>query len=406
MAPDLARLVSASDYELFKKLIQQLSPAKSKDVNWRLRDRALANSIVHTFSSDSDVWPKLQNVCCLATHGGKPVVLSVLYLDKDLRNQLDELDANGETAAVWLATVSDDHFQFALSALHADRGLNKRSWKAFRTPFDKSAQFDFGSNAKRRFQELVSEAIDKSRTFDAVGRLEVHHFDRVIFPDHSHSRRNQNQVSVYAETRNITEEVFNEADELEIRTRKKIDQISVVLDRARRELDIVTLGGKDFIRTVAQAFFKSFCNEAPELEALVRRPIHMQCLARRPDFSLEGQTIVQAAMVDEIRLRSPTGWLCTFECKTRGRLDHDVYDLAEKEFGAQSPFLHGNWMVEAGRIRLEMTPVRVGRAPKIRGIELKPNGRTNLREHEDKDRFIANELLVRWGIFEEPDEDA
>ena len=406
MALDLARLVSASDPDLLEKLIQQLSPAKSQDVDWLLRDRALSNSIANVFSSDGDVWPTLQNVCSLATHGGKPVVLSVLYLDKDLRNQLDELDANAETAAVWLATVSDDHFQFALSALHADRGLNKRSWKAFRTPFDKTAQFDFGNDARQRFQELVREAIDKSRTFDAAGRLEVHHFDRVVFPGHSHSRRNQNQVSVYAETRNVTEEIFNEADELQIRTRKKIDQISVVLDRARRELDVVTLGGKDFIQRVAEGFFQSFCNEVPALEALIRRPIHLQCLARRPNFSLEGQAIVETAMVDEIRLRSPTGWLCTFECKTRGRLDHDVYDLAEKEFRERSPFLHGDWTVEAARIRLEMTPEKIGRAPKLRSIELKPNGRTNLREHEDKDRFIANDLLVRWGIFDGSDEDA
>ena len=400
MAFDLLRLVAACQRDILEALIEQASPERKRTIDWTLADRLLATDLARVFSADGTTWPRLQNIESLALHGGKAIVRSVLYRDRKLRDQLDSLDASGETAAVWLAVASDAHFQFALSALHADRGLYKRSWKAFRAPFSTDAEFKFDVDARGRFEQLVHEAIDKNRYLDAPGRLEVHHFNRVVFPEHSHSRRDQDQVTVYAEMRNVTEEIFNDANEIETRRRKRIDQISVVLERARRELDVITIGGSGFIRTVAQAFCVSFSNETPHLEDLIRRPINLQVLARKPPLPLDGQDLVKAACVDEIRVRSPTGWLCTFERKSRERIEEDVYDVAAREFGDRSPFNKDGWTVEGARIRLDMAPDKVGHGPKVRAVELKPNGRTNLREHEDNDRFIADKLLVRWGILE------
>jgi hypothetical protein len=400
MGSDLTRLVAACERKLLRTFIEKASPTKVSTVNWALADRQLAIELTRIFSSDGSVWPQLQNIESLAMHGGKATVRSVLYRDQRLRDLLDSLDASDETAALWLALTSEPHFQYALSALHADRGLNKRSWKAFRAPFSPEAQFRFDDEAQERFEQLVRDAIGQNRYLDAPGRLEVHHFNRVVFPEHSHSQRDQDQVTVYAEMRNVTEEIFNEADEIETRRRKKIDQISVVFDRARRELDVVSIGGKDFLRNVAHAFCRSFSDEEPALENLIRRPVNLQVLACKPPFPLDGQDLVKSAYVDEIRLRSATGWLCTFERKSRDRKEEDVYDWAAREFGEKSPFKREGYSVEGARIRLDMEPEKVGHGPKVRVAELKPNGRTNLREHEDNDRFIANELLVKWGILE------
>lgn len=397
---DLRRLVAGCQRNLLERLIDQLKPEKKPAIDWSVTDRGLANVLSQAFSSDGSVWPHLQNVASLADHGGRSVVRSVLFRDTKLREDFDDLDASDETAAAWLAVVSDAHFQFALSALHADRGLRKRSWRAYRVPFSADAVLKFDKDSLTHFEARIREAIDRSRYLDQPGRLEVHHFSRVVFPEHSHSPRDQDQVTVYAEMRNITEEVFNDEDELVTRRRKKIDQISVVFDRARRELDVITIGGRDFIMIVAHAFCECFSNELPKLEQLVRRPVNLQMLARKPPFSLEGQNLVERARVDEIRVRSPTGYLFTLERKSREPGADDVYAAAEREFGGRSPFVNEGWTVESARICLTMVPTKVGHGPKIRAVELKPDGRTNLREHEDNDRFIANELLVRWGILE------
>ena len=400
MATDLTRIASACQREFLVALIEKVSLENRRKVNWKLSGRQLARELTRIFSSDGKVWPQLQNIESLAMHGGKAIVRSVLYHEQALRDPLDSLDASDETAAVWLALTSDPHFQYALSALHADRGLNKRSWKAYRAPFSSDARFAYDAKTLGVFQQLVRDAIEKNRALDAPGRLGVHHFNRVVFPQHSHSQRDQDQVTVYAEMRNVTEEVFNDADEIETRRRKKIDQISVVFDRARREIDVVTIGGGKFIRKVAHAFCESFSTEFPELEDLIRRPVNLQVLACKPPLPLDGQDLVEDACVDEIRVMSPTGWLCTFERKSRVRIEEDVYDLAEREFGDASPFKKQGWTVQSARIRLGMKPDKVGLGAKVRTVELKPYGRTNLREHEDKDHFIANFLLVKWGILE------
>jgi hypothetical protein len=400
MTTDLTRIASACQRDLLQALIEKVSLENKRKVNWKLGGRHLARELTRFFSSDGKVWPQLQNIESLAMHGGKAIVRSVLYHEPGLRDSLDSLDASDETAAVWLALTSEPYFQYALSALHADQGLNKRSWKAYRAPFSSHARFVYDAATLEAFEHRVRDAIVKNRALDAPGRLEVHHFNRVVFPQYSHSHRDQDQVTVYAEMRNVTEEVFNEADEIETRRRKKIDQISVVFDRARREIDVVTIGGGKFIRKVAYAFCESFSTEIPDLEDLIRRPVNLQVLAYKPELPLDGQDLVEDACVDEIRVMSPTGWLCTFERKSRVRVVEDVYDLAEREFGDASPFSKQGWRVQSARIRLGMRPEKVGLGAKVRTVELKPNGRTNLREQEDKDRFIANFLLVKWGILE------
>ena len=405
MSSEVLRLVSACRIDLLKELLAKVSPEKTSSVTWTTTGIQLAKRIIKVYAGDAKAWPLLQNVAILAGHGGKMIVRSVVYRDEALRNTLDTLDASDETAAVWLALTSEPYYQYALSALHADLGLNKRSWRAYRVPFSTLAEFKFDRNARKLFESRIRKAIETNRTFDQPGRLEVHHFNRFIFPEYANNGRDQDQVTIYAEMRNVTEEAFSDANKIVIRRRMKIDQVSVVLDRARRELDVVSIGGKEFLHKVAHAFCESFSSEVPAIEELIRRPTNLQALAHKPDLSLNGQDWVEHCYLDEIRVRSPDGLLITLECKSHRRAKVDVYDLADQRFGDRSPFRQLGWKVESARIRLEIMPDRVAGGPKVRTVELKPDGRTNLREHDDRDRFIANTLLVLWGILEPPRND-
>ena len=262
-----------------------------------------------------------------------------------------------------------------------------------------SATITFEQDQLDKFEELVRNAIRICNAFDVPGELETHHFRRTIFPEFTHSRRELDQVTVYAEARLVTEDIF-ENSRLETRVRGKVENISVIFDRERRELDVVTVGGGRFIADVANAFFAAFSNETPPLEALIRRRIDFKRLLRKPDLVLSDQTRFVRAKVDEIRVMSPGGMLSTFDAKSHRDGPTDVYDLAKIDFGDRSPFEYPGWSVVSARIMLFAAPSKPGRKPRPRAVELKSNGHTNLREQDDTDLYIADELLRRWGILE------
>ena len=97
--------------------------------------------------------------------------------------------------------------------------------------------------------------------------------------------------------------------------------------------------------------------------------------------------------------------LYTFDAKAHRDTDRDVYDVAKDDFGERSPFERGGWRVVSARIILFAVPSRPGRKPRPRTVDLKMNGHTNLREQEDADLYIADELLTCWGILEPSDGD-
>jgi hypothetical protein len=252
VAMDLPRLVAACDKSYLRDLIAKLAPKCVAKIDWNFPGRELGQAVQHAIIDVPEAWGKLQQIDSLAQHGTTATVRSVLYHDRSLRNEFDELRDSLETAAAWLALKDDALFECALSALHADRGLNKRSWKAFRATLKKDVTFSFKSDRQAEFETLVRHAIRACNAFDAPGELETHYFCRTMFPEFTHSRRVLEQVTVFAEARLVTEDVFVNS-RLETKVRGKVDSISIIFDRARQELDVVTVGGSRFISDVANA---------------------------------------------------------------------------------------------------------------------------------------------------------
>jgi len=393
------RLVAACDKSYLRDLIAKLEPKCVAKIDWNLQGRELGQAVQHAIIDVPEAWGKLQQIDSLAQHGTTATVRSVLYHDRSLRNEFDELRDSLETAAAWLALKDDALFECALSALHADRGLNKRSWKAFRATLKKDVTFSFKSDRQAEFETLVRHAIRACNAFDAPGELETHYFCRTMFPEFTHSRRVLEQVTVFAEARLVTEDVFVNS-RLETKVRGKVDSISIIFDRARQELDVVTVGGSRFISDVANAFFRAFSDETPPLEPLIRRKINFERLLQKPDLTLTDQTRFVRARVDEIRVQSPSEMFYTFDAKSRRDSVLDVYDCAKIDYGDRSPFECPGWRVVSARIVLFTVPSKPGRSPRLRSVELKSNGHTNLREQDDTDLYVADDLLRRWGILE------
>lgn len=398
MTTEIVGLIAACELGLARQLVQKLAPSEVERIDWRLAGRELGSQVRHALQKYDAAWVKLQNIESLSKHGTRSTIPSILYYHSALRAEFEELDHSRETAAVWLALKNDELFEHALSALHADQGLNKRSWKAFRTKLSKDAAFNFDGASLRAFEQLVREAIQRHPTFDTPGELETHHFRRVLFPEDTHSRRVQDQVTVFAEARRVTEEAFVER-RVQTQLRKRVDSISFAFDRDRGELDVVTLGGRKFIEEVAGAFFRTCSTEQPPLEPLIRRKVHFDLLLRKRDLIPADQTHFLKAIVDEIRVRSPSGLLLTFDAKSQRSSQIDVYEIAQRDFGDRSPFVVDGWNVVSARLMFIGAP-KSERKARLRAVDLKSNGHTNLREQDDLDRHIADDCLTKWGILE------
>ena len=399
MAIDIPRLVAACDQDLVRNLIHKIAPVQEAIIDWSLRARALGIAVQEAASKDSIVWVRLQQIASLAQHARKPTIRSVLFHYPGLRDEFDELPGAMETAAVWLALRGDELFEYCLSAVHVDHGLNKRSWQAFRVRLPKTAELSFSPERIVKFQQLVSDAIRACPAFDAPGELESHHFRRVLFPEDTHGRRALDQVTLFAEARKVTDDAFVES-RVQTMVRRKVDSISVVHDRERRELDVVTIGGKTFIEQVGKGFFLAFSLCTPQLEPLIRREVKFDTLLRKPKLDMVDQSRFTHAKIDEIRVRSPSGGLYTFDAKDCRDSDVDVYKVARCDLGDRSPFEHSGWKVVSARVILYAVPSKPHLKPKLRTVELKSNGHTNLREQDDTDLYIADQLLVSWGILE------
>lgn len=172
---DLPRLVAACDKSYLRGLISKLAPGCNGEIDWNLQGRELGQSVQQTIINAPQAWAKLHQIDNLARHGTTATVRSVLYDNRRLRDEFDELNCNRESAAVWLAFTDDELFEHGLSAVHADQGLNKRSWKAFRVRLGKSATFTFERDRLDKFEALVRDAIRMCNAFDAPGELETHH---------------------------------------------------------------------------------------------------------------------------------------------------------------------------------------------------------------------------------------
>ena len=369
MAVDLPRLIAAANKNFVRLLIEKVTPERASKIDWDLEGRDLGRAVEVMANLVPGAWAKLQKVNNLARHGATGTIRSVLYSDRRLRNEFDELNQGLDTAAVWLALKDDELFEHCLSALHVDQGLNKRSWKAFRARHKTNLVLSFERTHLSKFQGLVRDAIRRCPGFDNPGELETHHFGRTLFPEHTHSRRVLEQVTVFAEARFIADDAFVDS-RITTEVRRKVDNISVVFDRERRELDIVTLGGKGFVEEVANAFFQAFSDQIPTLEPLLRRKINFNHLLKRPNLSLPDRTRFVHAKIDEIRVRSPGGMLYTFDAKIHRDNERDVYDLAKVDFGERSPFEQPGWHVESARVILRTAPSKPSRKPGFRSVDL------------------------------------
>jgi hypothetical protein len=399
MAAEIIGLVAACEPALVRQLICKLTPAEEEHIDWNLTGRDLGLQVRDALQKYDSAWVKLQNIESLAKHGTKGTIPSILYNHRTLRSEFEERDQSHESAAVWLALKSDELFECALSALHADQGLNKRSWRAFRTRLSKDAALSFDESRHATFERLVRDAIRRCPHFDSPGELETHHFHRVLFPDDTHSRRAQDQVTVFAEARRVTEEAFID-QRVQTRLRRRVDSISLVFDRQRRELDVVSIGGRIFLEEVGRAFFSSYCTEQPPLEPLIRRKVNFHLLSRKRELILADQHHFERTVVDEIRVRSPSGLLLTLDAKSMRSRRLDVYDIAQRDFKERSPFNNEGWTVVSARLLFIGPQKTDGRKARLRAVDLKSNGHTNLREQDDIDRHIADDCLTKWGILE------
>ena len=91
---DLPRLVAACDKSFLRDLISKLAPDCAGEIDWSLKGRELGQSVHPAIISAPQAWAKFHQIESLARHGTTATVRSVLYHNRQLRDEFDELSCS------------------------------------------------------------------------------------------------------------------------------------------------------------------------------------------------------------------------------------------------------------------------------------------------------------------------
>ena len=371
-----------------------------KPVDWQQAPTTIVRDVVDALSGNSWAIGALESCKLIADSGGRDLLRSAGHHKQVLMSGVDNLDANDETCAVWLATEDREVFSLVVSAAQAQRGIGTRSWQAFcitqREPIH-AAVGDLG--CMERFRIAVERVLhQQQRQLPPWRNLSIDHFEYALDRRDSHSRRPLVQVNVYAETTPRNHEILVDGQLVPVQL-PGLYRASLIFDSARRTIEVVAKGGRAVRDALVDAFCKTLLPSHITTDRLARRQINFDLFRSKPQFARNpGDPL---CVIDEMRLFSPgvDNGLVTLDCKRQGQHVHDVYSWASTWLGLGNPIGKDGWQIVSVRLRLVFKPERIGKSGRIVTVYLKHPLGTTLRENTNADHAVAERLFKRWGIF-------
>ncbi|MEQ9178058.1 MAG: hypothetical protein RIF44_04920 [Nitratireductor sp.] len=343
------------------------------------------------------VYSDFEAVQQLADEAGRSAMRSVVATSPDFLNEFDLLE-DPRACGLWLLGISRERFENAQSAAYANRTYQGRSWAGYRIDGMNAAPFQLTEDARARFEQEV-RAIFQSDA--GGGRCLVEWFDRVLEPGASDGMRRCVQATIYREDAPRSELRFAEADRVESIIHRPVAEAAVVFDPKDGVLDVCARGGKKVLARVAEAFCDALADAESQLTAVELRRLDLAGLARRPELQIRSTDGVEAADVEHLRFSvlNGDGLMVVAESRvaSRSRDGRDLYRQMDESFGLDRRL---GWQVSGAKIRVTFRPKPGSKRPKRVLVELNAPNRTNLRDQTEEHRFIANELLERWGLYE------
>lgn len=400
MAFNIQAFLRVVDRETLSAFLRRHGDGKT--VDWQRDETSRANIVIEALATHTWAIAALENCSLIAASGGRDLLRSAGHHRRDLMPGVDNIDFNNETCAVWLATEAPDVFDLIVSAAHALKGLNTRSWEAFRI-MQRHAVHASTVDVTRmaRFQTAVEHVLKQhNRQIPAFRTLTTSHFDYAVPRPGSHSRRQWSQFNIYAETAPETREVMIDGKVVTIQL-PGLYRASIIFDPERHSIEVVAKGGRPVRDALVEAFRQTFLSDQVTVERLVRRQISFALFKSKPTFDILPEDPISDVVVDEIRLVPPSSetGLITLECRRQAQQVRDIYSATESWLGGGSPIASEGYQIVGVRLRLTFKADRVGKRARIVTVELKVPIGTTLRENTNADHADAERLFRRWGIF-------
>ena len=173
-----------------------------KLVEWQEDAATIAREVVAALADNDWAAGALESCELIADSGGRDLLRTAGDHKPNLASGVENLDANDETCAVWLATEDPDIFDLVVSAAHARKGLGTRSWDAFSiVGRDPVHALIHDQRRIEQFRAAVRHVLgQRFKGVPLLRNVDVSHFEYSLERQASHSLRPLVQVNVYGET--------------------------------------------------------------------------------------------------------------------------------------------------------------------------------------------------------------
>ena len=403
MSTYLGSFLQKTPLEGLRAFLEDVSVAAFADVNWQAPRPSLVYTLAETILALEDevrnrVYSDVDRIGQFMNEHGRRVLRGVLPADPETLERFDACE-DVSACAVFVLMRRDETFEKALSAIFAQRLLNGRDWTGL--DFEASVEPEIRRDPPLAdFEERLREifATDGPRPRVAVDRFTRRE------PDPAGSGMlAREQFTIYVESAPESTLTFAGRSTVEARIVRPVQEAALLFDPEERTLDVVAKGGgKARRRQIADAFVETMLVPGATLAARARRTLALDMLKHRPTFDVRPEDHVHSVNVSRVVLGAPDfGAIATFEVSgsDRGRRGGDLYDRAERAFGRNGIPTREGWPVIAAKLRVVFAPERPKARAKSVTFEMKAPDRTNLRDHIELHRRIADTLLARWGLY-------
>lgn len=109
----------------------------------------------------------------------------------------------------------------------------------------------------------------------------------------------------------------------------------------------------------------------------------------------DGIESVRAVMLRLVPYDSPTDRVVIEVAKSA---PHDIWAMAERRFGSQSPFI-GGWSITQARLVIAFRGDGASRFPRSLPVQISLPSGCDLKEKTEDERVIGERYLRRWGLL-------
>ncbi len=270
--------------------------------------------------------------------------------------------------------------------------LHGKFWSTFQFTGDDNTLFRLDDEpSQKSFMSEVLQILD----LPEHRKHEADWYKSIITDPVSNSETTIHHANIYVEDHAEVHLSFNE-EALERSIIQTVAEISIACNPKEKCLDIFAKGPNRKRKECAAAFAQHLAPNATKSIETPRRNVLLERLRREGTFELEPSDGVTSVEVLTLELASNNGLISVFHAR---KANGSIYNLLSKKYGDKSALLDSSQHIIAAVLQITLTPTD-GRRGKRLNVKLRAPNSTNMPNKTEKDWYLVQGLLERWGLLE------